>query len=321
MGAYSVYILYALIFITVLLVVEGIYLMISSQVGGEQIANKRIKLIKKSGNENAGIEFLRKKTGGSFNQKIGSVIPAIQRMLWSANSAFTAAGFVMLCGILFFVTIVIATSVFSTGLFLGLILAIKFGIVWPYIYFRRKAAKRQKLFSEQLCPAIDLVARGLQAGHPAAVALEMVSKEMPDPIGTEFGLAMDEINYGLDRNVALTNITERFPNADMRFFVSALEIQKETGGNLVHVLNNLSNIIRTRRAMRKKIVALSAEGRVTMYIVGGLPFVIIAIITVMNPLFYTEYADDPIFKIGMAIPAVFYFLGMYWIRRMIQIKI
>jgi tight adherence protein B len=184
-----------------------------------------------------------------------------------------------------------------------------------------KSAKQQRLFGEQLVPAIDLISRGLQAGHPAAVALEMVAREMADPIGTEFGLAIDEINYGLERSVALNNIAKRFPNGDLRFFNSALEVQRETGGNLVGVLNNLSSVIRERRAMRKKVWALSSEGRFTALIVGILPFAMLLVISAINPGYYTENIDDPNFILGMSIPVVFYILGMYTIWKMVNIRI
>ena len=321
MGPYTLYIVYALVFMTVLLVVEGLYFLMSSTTRTEQAANKRMKLIKKTGEDNIGITLLRSQADSNLSRRLNSYMPAIQKTLWAANSGLTLSGFFMLCAIVTVIVFFLVNLLSPFGVFLRTILALGIGFGLPYIWVKRKAGKRYKEFSEQLCPAIDLVARGLQAGHPAAVALEMVSKEMPDPIGTEFGLAIDEMHYGLDRNVALSNIVDRFPNPDLRFFVSALEVQRETGGNLVLVLNNLSNIIRMRRTMRKKVWAMSAEGRVTAAIVGGLPFAMMAIITVMQPGYYSEYADDPVFKIGMAVPAVLYTIGMFSIYKMIKIRI
>ncbi len=321
MGSYTLYIIYALIFMTVLLLVEGLYFLTSAKTRTDEAANKRMKLIKKTGDETIGIMLLRSQSGGKFSKQLGRYMPQIQKTLWAANSGLTPSGFFMLCGIITFMLFFLISLASTLGTFSTFLLSLIFGFGLPYMWVKSKAKKRHKLFSEQLCPAIDLVARGLQAGHPASVALEMVSKEMPDPIGTEFGLAIDEINYGLDRNKALMNISERFPNDDLSFFISALEVQKETGGNLVHVLNNLSDIIRTRRAMLKKVWALSAEGRVTAYVVGILPFVIMVIITLMNPGYYTEYSDDMFFIIGMIVPAVLYVLGMYWIWKMVKIRI
>jgi len=321
MSNYAIYILYALVFITVLLVVEGVYFLISTGTQTERAANKRMKLIQDTGDPTSGIIFLRKSQQKNTGGPLSNLFSAIQHILWAGNSSLSVPGFFIIAAILVGLSFMLLTMLGPSFPPLTAFLSLLAGFGIPFLWFKRKAAKRHQLFTEQLCPAIDLVARGLQAGHPAAVALEMVSKEMPDPIGTEFGLAIDEMNYGLDRAASLRNMVRRFPSPDLQFFVSALEVQKETGGNLVEVLNNLSNIIRSRRAMRKKVWAMSAEGRVTCLVVGALPFVIMAIISLLNPDFYTEYAGDRLFQIGMAIPAVLYALGMYWIWKMINIKI
>lgn len=321
MGSISIYIIYALIFMSVLLLVEGLFFLISSTTQNEQAANKRMRLIDKTGDENIGITLLQNKSKRGQSVDSRSFLDRLDSKLWMANSKLTLSGFFMLC---FGITVAIAAALFigrGLTILLAIPIGLVFGITVPYLYLSFKASKQQKMFSEQLCPAIDLVSRGLQAGHPAAVALEMVSKEMADPIGTEFGLAIDEINYGQDRNVALSNIARRFPNPDLRFFNSALEVQRETGGNLVDVLTQLSDVIRTRRAMRKKIWALSAEGRFSAIVVGALPFAMFFIISAVNPTFYTQHADDPLQIIGLAIPALLYVIGMYWIVKMIRIEI
>jgi tight adherence protein B len=320
MGSYFIYIIYALIFMTVLLLVEGVYFLVSTTTQDEVAANKRMKLIDKTGDQHIGMSLLQNR---SKNRRSGpkSFISKIESTLWAANAKLSVSGFFMVCIGLTIAVFFASNFLTENGPVQSLLSAFVFGIGGPYGVLKARAARQQKLFSEQLVPAIDLISRGLQAGHPAAVALEMVSKEMPDPIGTEFGLAIDEISYGLDRNTALSNIADRFPNPDLRFFNSALEVQKETGGNLVGVLNNLSDVIRERRAMRKKVWALSAEGRFSALVVGILPFAMFLIISLLNPGYYTEFADDPIFIAGMAIPAILYIVGMYWIWKMINIRI
>lgn len=315
------YILYAVIFIVVVLMVEGVYFLISSSTQNEQAANKRIKLIDKTGDAQIGISLLESRNKRKSNRDSGGMIDKLQKRLWSAGTNLTISGFFMICLVVGALAFLLLFFIMNSNIFISVIGSIVAGYGIPYGVIFAKSSKQQKLFGEQLVPAIDLISRGLQAGHPAAVALEMVSKEMPDPIGTEFGLAMDEINYGLERNVALGNIAKRFPNGDLRFFISALEVQKETGGNLVGVLTNLSSVIRERRAMRKKVWALSSEGRFTGLIVGILPFAMLFLISAMNKTYYTEYSDDPAFIIGMTFPAVLYVIGMYWIWKMINIRI
>jgi len=268
----SVYIIYALIFVVVVTFVEGLYMLVSDTSKDERIANQRMALINKTEDDAAALLLLKKQEGSSLNRRIASFIPKLNGMLWAANVRLTVTGFIMIVVGISLALTALLTLLLNTSIFLALPIAIIFGSVLPYVFLSIKAARRRRLFSEQLCPAIDLVCRSLQAGHPAVVALEMVSKEMPDPIGTEFGIAMDETNYGLDRNQALSNIAHRFPDPDLRFFVSAMEIQRNTGANLVEILHNLTKVIRDRMGMRKKVKAMSAEGRFTALVVGGMQF-------------------------------------------------
>ncbi len=317
MGQYVEFIVYGLIIVTVLMLFQGAYMLLSSGAQNERIANKRLKQIKKTGDTAAAFEILKKsKRQGSL---FDSIFPNIRSLLWSANVGISPTMFFAFSVGLAFLAIFIGFNL-NMGIVARLLL-FAFALLGPFLFLRVKASRRQKKFADQLVGAIDLISRGLQAGHPAAVAMEMVSNEMPDPIGSEFGLVIDEINYGLDRDTAMKNMADRFPNDDLRFFISALSIQKETGGNLVEVLENLSNIIRLRREMKKKVWALSAEGRASAFIVGAMPLVMFLIISLMNPTYYVTYADDIIFKIGMTIPAVLYVLGMYWIYKLINFKI
>lgn len=317
----TLYIIYALLFVVVVMLVEGIYLLVSDTSKDERIANKRMAMLNKSPNE-VPVDLLMKKYEGSrFNKALSSFVPNLKRILWAADVKLTVVGFFRLVLLL---SIFLAV-VFRMGLrlenFVAIPLGIFIGCAFPYLFLRIKAAKRQALFSDQLCPAIDLVCRSLQAGHPAVVALEMVSREMPDPIGTEFGIAMDQTNYGMDRNQALSKIIERFPEPDLRFFVSSLEIQRQTGANLVEILQNLTKVIRDRKGMRKKVKAMSAEGRFTAMIVGALPFAVAMVLAMLNPGYYTENASDPLQIILLVAPAFLYVIGMVWLWRMVNIKI
>ena len=318
MDRIGIYIFYALIFTTVVLVVEGLYLFMRYSSPAEKAANERMKLIEKSNDDSIGITLLKNR---NKNDEEAGLTARIEAMLWAANLKISSGIFFVLTIAVILALFLIFLVVVGAGIPLSLILSLIFGSTLPFLFVRIKASQRQKKFADQLVPAIDLVSRGLQAGHPAAVALEIVSKEMPDPIGTEFGLAIDEINYGLDRHAALSNIAKRFPSPDLKFFVSALEIQRETGGNLVEVLNNLTGVMRARRAMVKKIQAMSAEGRFTGIVVGLLPFAVAAVITLINPSYYGEVIDRDIFYYSMAIPVLLYLLGMYWIYKMIKIRI
>lgn len=318
MERFGIYIFYALIFTTVILVVEGLYLFLRYSSPAEKAANERMKLINRTNDDTIGLTLLKNRKKRDNDTSLSSKIDGL---LWAANLKISAGIFALLTVAAILVVFLVLNLLTDLSIPLTALFSVIFGSVIPFLYVRIKASQRQAQFSEQLVPAIDLVSRGLQAGHPAAVALEIVSKEMPDPIGTEFGLAIDEISYGLDRNSALANIGKRFPSPDLKFFISALEIQRETGGNLVDVLNNLTGVMRDRRAMKKKIHAMSSEGRFTAMIVGLLPFAVAAVISMLNPAYYGEHLDNPDFFKIMMVPVVFYIGGMYWIYKMINIRI
>lgn len=317
----TLYIVYALLFVVVVMLVEGIYLLVSDTNKDERIANKRMAMINNSPDDAPVLLLMQKIEGSRLNRSIASILPNLKRKLWAADVKLTVLGFFRLTLVLSIALAALFNLVLGFDLIVAIPQAILIGFGAPYSYLTAKAAKRQRIFSDQLCPAIDLVCRSLQAGHPAVVALEMVSREMPDPIGTEFGIAMDQTNYGMDRNVALSKIIDRFPDADLRFFVSALEIQRSTGANLVEILQNLTQVIRNRKGMRKKVKAMSAEGRFTAMIVGGLPFAVAAVLAGLNPGYYTENAGDPLQTILLVVPSILYVIGMTWLWRMVNIKI
>lgn len=315
-------IIYALTFIVVILVVEGGYLFILSRNSREHVVNRRMKLVRNTNARTLDPSILKRSVrGGSASKLILETMPSLADLLWAADVRISPAGFSGLCA-----------TIFLLGLFVGLfgiglstqyafILALLVGVGAPYLYLQSAKAKRQKLFADQFPSAIDLVTRGLQAGHPVPVALEMVAREMPDPIGSEFGTAIDEINYGLDRDAAMRGISRRFANQEFRFFVAALEMQRETGGNLVEVLTKLSEVIRARANMRKKVIAISSEGKLTAFVVGGLPFAIAVIINLLNPGYYTDVMGHPMFFTQIGSAFLLWAIGIYMIWKLVNFKI
>ena len=182
------------------------------------------------------------------------------------------------------VIMLLAQALMGVALIGAIAIGFMGGVGLPIVFLSITMASGQKKFAEQLPTAVDLV-----------------GKEMDEPIGPAFRQAMEEINYGLDREVALRNIALKYPDSNLRFFIASVEMQRETGGNLVGVLRNLSRVIRERENMRRKAHALSAEGRLTAFLVGGLPFAVMAVISMMSPSFYSSAADDPMFIPIMAL--------------------
>ena len=135
------------------------------------------------------------------------------------------------------------------------------GLLLPFVALRFMRSRRHSRFGAQFPDALDVIVRSLRAGHPVPVAIAMVAREMPDPVGTEFGIVSDEITYGADLETAMRNLYFRVGQEDMPLFVTAVAIQTSTGGKLSEILENLSGVIRLRFKMRRKVRALAAEGR------------------------------------------------------------
>ena len=152
------------------------------------------------------------------------------------------------------------------------------GLLVGYMLLRMARARRINRFSEQLPEAIDIVVRGLRAGHPFRVALGLVARELTDPIGTEFGILLDEITFGLDQQVAVDHLYGRVGQEDLSFVSTAVNIQSQTGGNLADILHSLSRLLRNRSKMRLKVRALTSEGRMSGLILSALPFLLFGMV-------------------------------------------
>jgi tight adherence protein B len=164
--------------------------------------------------------------------------------------------------------------------------AVVAALLFPFVTLLIARKRRHGKFAEQFPDAMDIIVRSLRAGHPVPVAIALVAQELADPIGTEFGIAADEITYGADVETAMRNLYFRVGQEDLPLFVTAVAIQGSTGGNLSEILSNLSSVIRLRFKMRRKIKALAAEGKFSAFFLSGLPVAVFGLINVMTPEFY-----------------------------------
>ncbi len=167
-------------------------------------------------------------------------------------------------------------------------------IALPYFWLKRRANKKMQEFANQLPEAIDLITRSLKAGHPVPVAISMVAREMPDPIGTEFGIVTDEVTYGSDLVTALGGLYERVNLPDLPLLVSSVSIQSTTGGNLREILEGLSGVIRDRGKMKRKIRAISAEGRMSAMFLTAMPVLLFIALQFILPHYYGEVWGEPL---------------------------
>lgn len=189
---------------------------------------------------------------------------------------------------------------------------------WVFITGRR--TKRMKLLEQQLPLALDIVIRALKAGHPVISAVNLVTEEMGDPIGSEFGLIVDETTYGAEFREALSSFAQRSGSEDAHFFAVSVGIQSDTGGNLAEILANLSSVIRSRQTLGKRIKALASEGRMSGMILSMLPLFLIGIIGLSQPTFYTNKFDDPIFWPTVGGILSLYASGLFMMHRITNFK-
>ena len=194
-------------------------------------------------------------------------------------------------------------------------------IALPMMLINRRKEKRRRKMEEQFPVALDVFTRALKAGHPISAAIDLLTKEMQDPLGSEFGIVADEVSYGADLTSSLLDLAERWDMPDMRMFVVSISLQNETGGNLAEILGNLSSVIRERASMFMKVRALSSEGKMSGWMLTILPIFTLLLLFTLNSRFYFDVAGDPIFIYGFTGLFILYIIGVMTIRRMIDLKV
>lgn len=321
------------IFGAVVLAAEAILRAFASARAEGNAINLRLSLI---GRGRTGLETMNilRRAGSSVPQGLP---PALDRLAHKFERTLVQAQLTIPTGRLmlfifiaplaiFFGLLVLMNIWWGIGISFGRIVisvtfALLLGAVIPLVVLNFKASRTRKKMEEQFPVALDVFVRGLRAGHPIAAALELLTVEMPDPIGSQFGLAVDEVTYGAELRDALQDMAERWDSDDMRMFVVSLSIQNETGGNLAEILENLSRVVRERHAMYLKVRALSSEGRMTGWMLSILPIFSFLLLFSMSPRFFLDVANDPWFVPGFVLIGINYVIGVLIIRKMIDLKV
>ncbi|GJL66020.1 MAG: hypothetical protein NPIRA05_09910 [Nitrospirales bacterium] len=245
-------------------------------------------------------------------------LSAIETLLIQANSHMPLSVFVLIS----FVTAAfaaMAAALYHLGI-LGMLGCGLVGLFLPYMYMRWKRKKRFLVFQQQLPDALDLMARALRAGHAFSVGMKMVGDEFPDPIGPEMGRAVEEISYGIEIPEALKSLSKRIECVDLKFFVTALIVQRETGGNLAEIIEAISRLIRLRFELLGRVQALSAEGKWSAIVLMALPIVLLFGLSWINPEYMDPLYSDPTGQLMLAVAIVWMSIGGMVIKRMINIK-
>jgi tight adherence protein B len=274
----ELWIVYALVFGTVILAIQGLYVLLFKARRENAAINRRLALTNQLNNPNEVLDVLRRERGfDSLDQ-----IPALQHLnALVIQSGMRANGLSFVLLAVFFAVVGFASAVPAT---IGLV----------YLYLRIAQQRRIAAFAEQFPDGLDVIVRGLRAGHPFRVALALVAREMPDPIGSEFGIVSDEVMFGLEQSSAIDNLIRRVGLNDLLFFATAVNVQQQTGGNLAEILSRLSRLIRSRSKLRLKIRALSSEGRLSAVALSLAPFVLFGIISLLSPDYFMSVKDHPV---------------------------
>jgi tight adherence protein B len=199
--------------------------------------------------------------------------------------------------------------------------ALVVGLALPYLKIARDRAQRFARLEEQLPDAIDIMRRALMAGHPFNAALKLVHEDMQDPVAREFDLTFADINYGNDIRRAMLGLLARVPSVTVMAFVTAVLVQKETGGNLAEILNQISSVIRGRFRFQRRVRTLSAEGRMSAWVLAMVPLILVAIMAIMNPGYLPMLFDEPVGRQLAVFAVVWGAIGIYWIRRLVRIDV
>ncbi|RST52300.1 type II secretion system F family protein [Variovorax sp. MHTC-1] len=315
-----------LVFVAVLLLLEALYLIWKSYKGPEaKKLEKRLQALSASHDATAQAQLLK--------ERMLSEVPAFQRLLFSIPRAHSLDKFILQSGLNWTVSklllscagfgvigLVLMTGVARQPILMSAAAAAALAAL-PLLYLQHKRSGRLDKLERQLPDALDLVTRALRSGHSFASGLQMIGEEMAEPIANEFRIVSDEVNFGVSLQQALTNLSERVPLTDLRYFVVAVLVQRDSGGNLTEVLGNLSRLVRERLKLYGKVRVLSSEGRLSAWIVGSMPFALAGVMNLVNPSFMSPLWKDPI---GIAIIKYMLILmafGVLILRKIIKIRV
>ena len=317
----------------VLLAVEALVSWIGGSRAAGRAINQRLKLIGQGRTRAETFNLLRRASATELTATLpplfAPIILKLERLLVGAQIKTPLAKVALLlvaAPLTLFLALAFASVALTGTLGFGQVVLVAafagvVGFLLPIMVLQFKANRTRKRMQEQFPVALDVFVRGLRAGHPIASALDLLTVEMPDPVGSEFGIVIDEVTYGADLRDALQAMADRWDMEDMRMFVVSLAVQSETGGNLAEILENLSKVIRERASMMMKVRALSSEGRMTGVMLTVLPVFAFVVLFLFNPPFYLEVADDPAFVPGFGFLIFLYVVGFITIRRMIDLKV
>lgn len=314
--------IYILIFVAVIVLIEGLYLTVfGKSISLNSRISRRLQLLEKSGNREQVLEQLRKEMSQHLKAHGIPLYSILASKAQKANIAFSPHQLVLIMAglaVFAFLGLTIGTS---ADLAVRILIAVAMGVGGVYTWVARKAKKRMDLMAEQLPDAVELMVRSLRVGNPFSSAVSTVSKEIPDPLGSEFGLIADEAAYGRDISESLKEFAERMDNQDLRFLAVAVTIQQTSGGNLAEILHGLAKVIRARFKLFRRVRAITAEAKWSGMFLSAFPIGALIMINVIQPHYYDEVRETAAFIPAALIVGVFLIVNVIFMKMMVNIKV
>ena len=314
-----------LVFAAVFLLSQG---MIVPAFGDTRQARKRLKKrvedIEKASSEESVASLLRERYLRKLSpwERRLEAIPAmisLRRIIEQGGHQILAYRLVVLAVMMGVLSAVLAWA--FTRMPIATLSAGFFGVWLPFVKINRDRINRLARFEEQLPDAIDIMRRALMAGHPFNATLRLVAEDMEDPVAREFELTFADINYGNDVRRALLGLLARVPSVTIMALVTAILVQKESGGNLAEILDQIANVIRGRYKFQRRVRTLSAEGRMSAWVLAAVPLILVVALTISNPGYLPMLFEDPIGKQIAMLAIVWAAIGVFFIRRIIRVEV
>ncbi|SLN50725.1 type II secretion system F family protein [Roseisalinus antarcticus] len=314
--------IYGLIFIAVLVMVEGIYLTVfGKSISLNSKVNRRLDLLEKGQGRDKVLEQLRKEMSQHMKSQSIPIYSLLAAKAQKANIAFSPTQLIMVMALLAGVAFVGLTLKTEAGLAVRIGVSIAMGVGGVFMWVNNKAKKRLSLLEEQLPDAVELMVRSLRVGHPFSSAVSIVAKEVADPLGTEMGVIADESAYGRDIGESLKSMAERMDMQDLRFLAVAVTIQQQSGGNLAEILDGLAKVIRARFRLFRRVKAITAEAKWSGVFLSIFPLLCLVGINVMQPDYYDDVMETSAFIPACLVVAAFLVTNVLVMRNLVNIKV
>lgn len=315
-------IIYGLIFLGVLLLVQGIYLTVfGKSISLNNRVNRRMEMLDKGGAREEVMEKLRKEMSQHLRSRRFPLYSILASKAQKAAIAFSPKQLIMLMGAMAVVAFVGLSVGTATALPVRAAVSIAMGVGGVFMWISMQAKKRMGLLEEQLPDAIELMVRSLKVGHPFSSAVSIVATEVGDPLATEFGIIADEAAFGRDVGEALKDMAERLDMQDLRFLAVAVTIQQQSGGNLAEILAGLAKVIRARFRLFRRVKAITAEAQWSGKFLSGFPLLALVGIQLLDPHYYDKVMEHPWFIPACLVVGAFLAVNLIVMRALVNIKV